>query len=239
MSDYKGKLLVLDDEVELRALLSNYLGSRGYLVRQAENARHLDTLLARESFDVLILDLMMPGEDGLSICKRLRLAGETIPILMLTARRETIDRIVGLEMGADDYLGKPFEPRELLARLDAMLRRQSILGAHHKQHAEACEGFGDYRLDYSGRRLFHGDRELPIHSAEFDLLQVLVANRGRPLSRERLLDLTRGRGANLTERSVDVQILRIRRLLEDDPSGSKYIVTVRGKGYMLADEIKP
>jgi two-component system, OmpR family, phosphate regulon response regulator OmpR len=236
MAEYKGKLLVLDDDVELRALLSNYLGSRGYLVRQAEDAQHLDTLLARESFDILILDLMMPGEDGLSICKRLRLAGEVIPILMLTARGETIDRIIGLEMGADDYLGKPFEPRELLARLDAMLRRQTVLGAHHKRYAELRDGFGEYQLDIAARRLLRNGQELPIHSAEFDLLQVLLANRGRPLSRERLLDLTHGRGADVTERSIDVQILRLRRLLEEDPSSPRHIVTVRGKGYMLANQ---
>jgi two-component system phosphate regulon response regulator OmpR len=235
MNETAGKILVLDDEAELRALLSTYLGSRGYLVRQVMDAQHLDRLLARESFDVLILDVMMPGEDGLSICKRLRLAGETIPILMLTARGETVDRIVGLEMGADDYLPKPFEPRELLARIDALLRRQTLLGAHHKQHAEPQVSFGEYRLDTQNRLLFRQDEPIPLNSIEYDLLQVLAANRGRPLSRERLIGLTRGRDAEVSERSIDVQILRLRRLLEQDPAAPRYILTVRGKGYLLSD----
>lgn len=234
MNDTTGKILVLDDEPELRALLGTYLGARGYLVRQAGDAAHLDRLLARESFDVLILDVMMPGEDGLSICKRLRLGGETIPILMLTARGETVDRIVGLEMGADDYLSKPFEPRELLARIEAMLRRQSILGAHHKQYPEARVQFGDYRLDTQQRLLYKADQPVPLNSAEYSLLQVLVANMGRALSRERLIELTHGRDADVTERSIDVQILRLRRLLEEDPAEPRHILTVRGKGYMLA-----
>lgn len=233
MNDLAKKILVLDDEPELRALLSTYLCSRGYQVRQVENAAHLDRLLARESFDVLILDVMMPGEDGLSICKRLRLAGEIIPILMLTARGETIDRIIGLEMGADDYLAKPFEPRELLARIEAMLRRQTLLGAYPKQHAESGLTFGDYRLDTEHRLLFKADTAIALNDAEYNLLQVLAANMGRPLSRERLLDLTHGRSAEVTERSIDVQILRLRRLLEDDPSAPRYILTVRGKGYLL------
>ena len=233
MSETPGKILVLDDEPELRALLGAYLGSRGYLVRQAEDAAHLDRLLARESFDVLILDVMMPGEDGLSICKRLRLAGETIPILMLTARRETIDRIVGLEMGADDYLGKPFEPRELLARIEAMLRRQRILGAHDKQFPDAVVAFGPYRLDTTKRSLSKAGAPVPLSSAEYELLRVLAANQGRPLSRERLVELSHGRDADVTDRSVDVQILRLRRLLEEDPARPRHIVTVRGKGYVL------
>ncbi len=235
MNDTAKKILVLDDEPELRALLSAYLGSRGYSVRQVENATHLDRLLARESFDVLILDVMMPGEDGLSICKRLRLAGEIMPILMLTARGETVDRIIGLEMGADDYLAKPFEPRELLARIEAMLRRQTLLGAHHKPHAEPLTEFGAYRLDTRQRLLFKADTPIALSDAEYNLLQVLAANMGRPLSRDRLLDLTHGRGSAVTERSIDVLILRLRRLLEQDPAAPRYIITVRGKGYLLTN----
>ncbi len=234
MQEHSGKILILDDEAELRALLSTYLGSRGYLVRQAQDGAHADRLLARESFDVLILDVMMPGEDGLSMCKRLRLAGETIPILMLTARGETIDRIIGLEMGADDYLAKPFEPRELLARIGSMLRRQSILGAQDKRHPQPQLRIGAHQLDLDRRILLKDGQAQALSSAEFELLRVLAANRGRPLSRERLLELTRGKGAEITERSIDVQILRLRRLLEEDPGKPRHILTVRGKGYVLS-----
>lgn len=235
MNETAGKILVLDDDPELRNLLSAYLGSRGYTVRQAVDATHLDRLIARESFDVLVLDVMMPGEDGLSVCKRLRLEGETIPIVMLTARGETVDRIVGLEMGADDYLPKPFEPRELLARIQAMMRRQGLLGAHYRQHSDSVVQFGEYRLDAASRTLFKSDRQIVLGSIEYDLLQVLAANLGRALSRERLIELAYGKGAEINDRSVDVQVLRLRRLLEEDPSHPSYIVTVRGKGYMLTN----
>ncbi len=228
-----GKILILDDEAELRALVSTYLGNRGYLVRQATDDNHLYRLLERESFDLLILDVMMPWEDGLSICKRLRLDNNAIPILMLTARSETFDRILGLEMGSDDYLGKPFEPRELLARIQALLRRQRVLGAHQHSGAEAMVRFGRYRLENTSRQLFGPAGEILLNPGEFNLLQILAANLGRALTRDKLLELIHGRDADITERSVDVQILRLRRLLEDDPANPKYIVTLRGKGYML------
>lgn len=231
----KGKILILDDEPELRALVGTYLGSRGYEVRQATDDNHLYRLLARERFDLLILDVMMPWEDGLSICKRLRLDGETIPILMLTARAETLDRILGLEMGADDYLGKPFEPRELLARIEALLRRQNLLGAHINKVGDDCIEFGKFRLDGSNRRLFGDNGPVSLNSAEFSLLHVLAANLGRTISREKLIELTHGRDADVTERSIDVQILRLRRLLEVDPANPKYILTLRGRGYMLTE----
>lgn len=231
----KGKILILDDEPELRALVSTYLGGRGYQVRQATDDGHLYRLMARERFDLLILDVMMPWEDGLSICKRLRLEGETIPILMLTARAETLDRILGLEMGADDYLSKPFEPRELLARIEALLRRQQFLGAHTNRVGEGSIEFGKFRLDTANRQLVGGSGVLALNSAEFSLLQVLAANLGRALSREKLIELTHGRDADVTERSIDVQILRLRRLLEVDPANPKYILTVRGRGYMLTE----
>lgn len=231
----KGKILILDDEPELRALVGTYLGNRGYQVRQAMDDNHLYRLLARESFDLLILDVMMPWEDGLSICKRLRLDGETIPILMLTARTETLDRILGLEMGADDYLGKPFEPRELLARIEALLRRQHFLGAHINKVSDDCIEFGKFRLDGSNRRLVGDKGPVSLNSAEFSLLHVLAANLGRALSREKLIELTHGRNADVTERSIDVQILRLRRLLEVDPANPKYILTLRGRGYMLTE----
>jgi two-component system phosphate regulon response regulator OmpR len=236
---HKGKILILDDEPELRALVATYLGGRGYQVRQATDDNHLYRLLARESFDLLILDVMMPWEDGLSICKRLRLDGDTIPILMLTARAETLDRILGLEMGADDYLSKPFEPRELLARIEAQLRRQHLLGAHTNKVGEGCIEFGRFRLDGSNRRLVDDKGPVPLNSTEFSLLQVLAANLGRALSREKLIELTHGRDADVTERSIDVQILRLRRLLEVAPANPKYILTIRGRGYMLTEGGEP
>jgi len=234
MDEDKGRILVVDDEAELGALLSRYLGSRGYRVRHSLNTAEADRLLGRERFDLLVLDLMLPGEDGLSFCARLRARGETIPVLMLTARGDAIDRIVGLEMGADDYLPKPFEPRELLARLEAMLRRQRMLGA--QVHARPPENvhFGPFRLDLAARRVRRGDTPVDMSSGEFDLLRALAANAGRPLSRDRLIELVHGVDRELTERAIDVQILRLRRILEDDPAQPRYILTIRGKGYMLA-----
>lgn len=234
MDEDKGRILVVDDEAELGALLCRYLGNRGYRVRHCADAADADRLLARERFDAMVLDLMMPGEDGLAFCARLRAQGATIPVLMLTARGEAIDRIVGLEMGADDYLPKPFEPRELLARVEAMLRRQRMLGA--QIHARPVEDpvFGPFRLDLNLRRVLCDGVALEISSGEFDLLQALAANPGRALSRDRLIELAHGGDARITERAIDVRILRLRRLLEADPAQPRYILTVRGKGYMLA-----
>ncbi|QDF99108.1 two-component system response regulator OmpR [Azoarcus sp. DD4] len=229
-----GKLLVVDDEAELRALLARYLGSRGYTVRQAADAGEMDRLLAREHFDVLILDLMLPGEDGLSACRRLRTAGDAVPILMLTARGDPIDRIIELESGADDYLPKPFEPRELLARIEAMIRRQRLLGAQIRRHADASVTIGRFRLDTGRRRLLDGDAVIALAAGEFDLLAALAANRGRPLGRDRLVQLADGPGATINDRSIDVRILRLRRAIEDDPAQPRLLLTVRGKGYMLA-----
>ncbi|PXF33130.1 hypothetical protein WH50_00585 [Pokkaliibacter plantistimulans] len=239
MEQERGKLLILDDEADLRNLLSRYLGGRGYRVRQVENAEQLDKVLSRESFDLLILDVMMPDEDGLSICRRLRAGGETIPIIMLTARGEAVDRIVGLEMGADDYLPKPFEPRELLARIEAQLRRQHMLGAQLRQQPEEVVVFGPFRFDPVARSLTRDGEPVQIHSSEFELLRALAANAGRPLSRERLIEVSRGRNAEITERSIDVQIMRLRRLLEDNPAEPRYIQTVRALGYVLVTKNAP
>ncbi|WP_230970513.1 response regulator [Nitrogeniibacter aestuarii] len=236
MEEDKARILVVDDEAELGALLSRYLGTRGYQVRHCLSTAEADRLLGRERFDLMVLDLMLPGEDGLSFCARLRARGETIPVLMLTARGDAIDRIVGLEMGADDYLPKPFEPRELLARLEAMLRRQRMLGAQIHTRPPADLRFGPFRLDTVTRRVLRDDAPVDISSGEFELLRALAANAGRALSRDRLIELVHGGGRELTERAIDVQILRLRRVLEDDPAQPRLILTVRGKGYMLAAE---
>ncbi|MBS1196468.1 MAG: two-component system response regulator OmpR [Proteobacteria bacterium] len=234
------KILILDDEAEMRALLQRYLSGQGFVVRAVNDAPQLDKTLARESFDVLVLDLMMPGEDGLSICRRLRAGGETIPIMMLTAKGDPIDRIIGLEMGADDYLPKPFEPRELAARLHAMLRRQSMFAAGSTSAGKELVQFGDFTLDCSARRLLQGTQEIELTSGEFALLRALATNPGRTLGRERLIELAHGRQAareqGITERSIDVQILRLRRVIEKDPSQPRFIQTVWGAGYVFVPD---
>lgn len=231
------RILILDDEPELRALLQRYLGSQGFAVRPVEDAAQLDRLLAREPFDALVLDLMMPGEDGLSICQRLRAAGETLPILMLTARGEAIDRIIGLEMGADDYLPKPFEPRELAARLNALLRRQELARRGVAHAGSGLVRFGPWLLDLERCRLLRDGAQVELTSGEFALLRTLAANPGRTLGRARLLELAYGPGHGNSERSVDVQMLRLRRLIEADPAAPRYLRTVWGAGYVfIGDE---
>ncbi|HEV7914317.1 MAG TPA: two-component system response regulator OmpR [Albitalea sp.] len=230
------RILIVDDEAELRGLLQRYLGEQGLAVRAVADAAAAAKLLARERFDVLVLDVMMPGEDGLSLCSRLRSQGETVPILMLTARGDPVDRIVGLEMGADDYLPKPFSPRELLARLQAMVRRQRVLGAHAGPTGEAPLVFGRYALFATQRRLEKQGKELPLSSAEFALLHALATHPNRPLGRERLIELTRGRDHEATDRSIDVQVMRLRRLIEDDPAAPRHIQTVWGVGYVFVPD---
>lgn len=233
------KILILDDEAEMRALLQRYLGDQGLSVRGIESAQQLDRWMAREAFDLLVLDLMLPGEDGLTLCRRLRARGETIPILMLTARGDPVDRIIGLEMGADDYLPKPFDPRELLARIQAMLRRQAMLGALPAVGQGETVRFGDYTLDLAARRLLRGNEVLSLSSSEYAVLAALAAHAGRPLGRERLLAMVHGRDHDITGRSIDVTVLRLRRLIEVDPSAPRYLQTVWGVGYLFAPDGQP
>jgi two-component system phosphate regulon response regulator OmpR len=237
MTDALARILVADDEPDLRALLQRYLSDQGYAVRTVEGAGPLDALLARERFDVLVLDVMMPGEDGLSICRRLRAQGETIPILMLTARGDPVDRIIGLEMGADDYLPKPFNPRELLARVQAMVRRQRMLGAHTGPLPAAGPGasvrFGSFELFLQERRLTRDGQEVALTSGEFALLQALAQQPRRPLGRDRLMALAYGPEHEATDRSIDVQVMRLRKLIEADPAQPRHIRTVWGVGYVF------
>jgi|SRR5882724_8935356 len=230
------RILITDDEAELRGLLQRYLTEQGLTVRAVADAAAADKLLARERFDVLVLDVMMPGEDGLAFCRRLRARGETVPILMLTARGDPVDRVVGLEMGADDYLAKPFNPRELLARLQAMVRRQHMLGAHIGPAGEAPIVFGRHTLFAAQRRLEKQGQDVPLSSAEFRLLQALALHPNHALGRDRLIELTRGRDHEATDRSIDVQVMRLRRLIEDDPAAPKHIQTVWGVGYVFVPE---
>jgi two-component system phosphate regulon response regulator OmpR len=240
MTATPGRILIADDEADLRALLQRYLGDQGLVVRTVEDARPVERLLARERFDVLVLDVMMPGEDGLALCRRLRAQGETIPILMLTARGDPIDRIVGLEMGADDYLPKPFTPRELLARIQALIRRQRVLGAHAGPAADAgTVRFGAYALHLSQRRLERDGEDVPLSTVEFKLLQALAQHPNRPLGRDRLMVLAHGHDHAATDRSIDVQVMRLRKLIEADPAQPRHIQTVWGQGYVFVPDGRP
>ncbi len=230
------RILIADDEAELRGLLQRYLGERGLAVRAVADAQSAERLLARERFDVLVLDVTMPGEDGLSLCRRLRAQGEVVPILMLTARGDPVDRIVGLEMGADDYLPKPFNPRELLARLQAMVRRQQFLGAHAGPAGAAPVRFGRHQLYPAQRRLLKDGEEVAITTGELGLLCALAANANRPLGRERLIELAKGRDHGTTDRSIDAQVMRLRRTIEDDPAAPRHIRTVWGVGYVFVPD---
>ena len=238
MSDARARVLVADDEADLRALLQRYLGDQGCVVRTVESGAGIDKLLARERFDVLVLDVMMPGEDGLAICRRLRAQGETIPILMLTARGDPLDRIIGIEMGADDYLAKPFTPRELLTRIQALVRRQRMLGAHiGPLDAGGTIAFGAHVLHPGTRRLLRGDAEVPLSSAEFALLRAFAQHPNRPLGRDRLMELAHGRDHEASDRSIDVQVMRLRRLIETDPAAPRHIRTVWGVGYVFVPDL--
>jgi len=202
-------------------------------VRTEASADRLDMLLSREPFDALVLDLMMPGEDGLSICRRLRAASETIPIIMLTARGDPVERVVGLEMGADDYLPKPFNPRELVARLHALLRRRAMHGGGPPALTNIQVTFGDFVLSPSLRLLERDGEPVALTSGEFALLGALAAHPNRPLGRERLIELAFGRNSQTGDRAVDIQILRLRRVIESDPARPRFIQTVYGFGYVF------
>jgi two-component system, OmpR family, response regulator len=230
-------ILVVEDDRETRALIARYLRTNAFQVATAADGREMDRALAASRVDLIILDVMLPGEDGLSLCRRLRQAS-SLPIIMLTARGEDVDRILGLEMGADDYLPKPFNPRELLARIKAVLRRQAVaLTASAFAGAKALL-FSGWRLDPGLRELRNPhDARVALTSAEFDLLQVLCQRPGRVLSRDSLLDLTQGRTAGSFERSIDVLISRVRRKIEADLQNPEIIKTVRSGGYLFTPEV--
>ncbi|ACJ31484.1 MULTISPECIES: two-component system response regulator OmpR [Shewanella] len=236
MGQETSKILVVDDDMRLRALLERYLMEQGYQVRSAANAEQMDRLLERENFHLLVLDLMLPGEDGLSICRRLRQVGNPIPIVMLTAKGDEVDRIIGLELGADDYLPKPFNPRELLARIKAVMRRQTpeVPGAPTQQEEEIT--FGEFSLNLATREMHHGEEAIALTSGEFAVLKVLVSHPREPLSRDKLMNLARGRDYSALERSIDVQVSRLRRLIEVDAANPRYIQTVWGLGYVFVPD---
>ena len=238
MKQVNPKILVIDDDARLRDLLVRYLSDQGFQVQALADARDLDKKLQRDPPHLLVLDLMLPGEDGLAICRRLRGSGEMVPVIMLTAKGEDIDRIVGLEMGADDYLPKPFNPRELVARIHAVLRRQTERLAPGAPAADGKISFGPYRLDLATRTLMRGDANVALTTGEFGLLKVLAMHPRQPLAREKLMLLARGRDHDVFDRAIDVQVSRLRKLIEPDPSAPRYIQTVWGFGYVFVpDEV--
>ena len=231
------KILVLDDDARIRDLLRRYLTQEGFEVVLAEDGKALTRILLRDAVDLIVLDLMMPGEDGLSVCRRLRAANDKTPIIMLTAKGEDVDRIVGLEVGADDYLAKPFNPRELLARIHAVLRRRpaaEVPGAPSSE--QEVVRFGPFTFDLSLRSLQKDGQELPLTTGEFAMLKTLVRHPRQPLSRERLAQLARGREFEPFDRSLDVQISRLRKLIEADLTSPRYIQTVWGVGYVFVPD---
>jgi two-component system OmpR family response regulator len=229
-------ILLVEDDREIRTLVYRFLRDNDLRVTAASDGRDLDRLLKDNRIDLIVLDVMLPGEDGLEICRRLR-ASSDLPVIMLTARGEDVDRIVGLEIGADDYMTKPFNPRELLARIRAVLRRggaSTVDGAR----TGAVLVFNGWRLDPNVRQLHDPDGvRIALTGAELDLLLVLCERTRRVLSREQLIDLTQGRGAAPFERSIDVLISRLRQKMERDPREPTLIQTIRGGGYMFAPEV--
>ena len=236
MNDRQHRLLVVDDDSRLRDLLVRYLGEQGLEVKAVGDAAQMDKLRTREHFDLIVLDLMLPGEDGLSICRRLRGTGDTTPIVMLTAKGEEVERIVGLEMGADDYLPKPFNPRELLARVHAVLRRQTSTPPGAPEADEPAIRFGNVEVDFAARALRRGDEMLALTTGEFAVLKVLLQHPREPLSRDKLMALARGREQGPFDRAIDVQISRLRKLIEKDPAQPRYLQTVWGFGYVFVPD---
>jgi DNA-binding response OmpR family regulator len=223
-------LLVVDDDREIRDLLSLYFRDQGFDVDTVKDGPDMDAWLAENTTDLVILDLMLPGEDGLSLARRLR-ADHKLPIVMISARGEEVDRIVGLEVGADDYVPKPFNPRELLARVRAVLRRSSPETA--APHVDVAFEFGPYRLDTEQRVLFKGVDEVELSRAEFDLLHVFAEHPNRVLSRDSIMDLLSGRERDPFDRSIDVRVTRLRHKIEEDPARPHFIRTVWGVGYQF------
>ena len=228
MGPMSGRILIIDDDERLAAMVAGYLEGAGFRVAAAPTAAEGQQRLKREQFDALVLDLMLPDADGLEVCRRIRQTSD-VPILMLTARGDAMDRVVGLEIGADDYLPKPFEPRELLARLRAILRR--------KQAApQDVARFGRLEIDRGARRVTVDGEERALTAYQFALLDALAGHAGRVMSRDALMDLTKGETLEAFDRSVDVHISRIRAAIEDDPKKPRRIITVRGAGYVFAKE---
>lgn len=231
-------ILVVDDNLDIRELVQRFLTDHGYRVSTAANGTAMKKVMAGAAIDLVVLDIMMPGEDGLTLCRNLRVKSD-IPVIMLTAMVEDTDRIIGLEMGADDYLTKPFNPRELLARIKAVLRRTSLQQRETPVEQSECLSFLGWTLHPSSHELTDPENTLvPLSTAELALLTAFVTRPGRVLSRDQLLDLARGRDAKAFDRAIDTLVSRLRRKLGDEPRSPQIIKTVRGGGYMFAPKVE-
>ena len=233
----KPHILIVDDDSEIRDLLSRFLSKHDFRITTAKDGREMRQAMTDWSFDLLVLDLMMPGDDGLSLCRQVR-NESAMPIIMLTAMGEEVDRIIGLEVGADDYMAKPFNPRELAARIKAVLRRTSASSAPDPNDGLDKIGFAGFVLDPATRMLQRGDESITLTAGEYDLLIAFVDHPRRVLNRDQLLDMARGRAAIPFDRSIDVQVGRLRRKIEPDPKNPVLIKTVRGGGYMFTPEVE-
>jgi len=233
MSQADAHLLIVDDDERIRGLLQKFLIRHGFLVTAARDAAHADRILSGLDFDLVVLDVMMPGEDGISFCRRLR-DSRDLPILLLTAKGETEDRIAGLEAGADDYLAKPFEPKELLLRINSILRRAPP--AEPTDILPKVLNLGALRYDVEKGSLWDGDQPVRLTATESQLMRIFATCPGEPVSRAKLVEDLGRDGGQAQERAIDVQITRLRRKLETDPKQPRYLQTVRGSGYMLAPD---
>jgi two-component system phosphate regulon response regulator OmpR len=232
MDELLAKILVVDDDPALRQLLADYLNRHGYDTLLAPDASDLPARIQRYSPDLIVLDRMLPDGDGAQACRQLRQQGEDIPVILLTARDETVDRVIGLEAGADDYLGKPFDPRELLARVEAVLRRKKGASALNKDKPVS---FGPFVFDPATRQLYKDRVLIKLTGGDTNLLEALVSNPGKALSRERLLALARDdESGERNDRAIDIAVLRLRRSIEDDPRQPRWIQTVWGVGYRFS-----
>ncbi len=230
------RILIVDDDARLCELLLRYLGEQGFTVKAVGDGLAMDRALLLNRYHLLILDLMLPGEDGLAILRRLRAAGENVPVILLTAKGDEVDRIVGLEMGADDYLPKPFNPRELVARINAVLRRKGGQPIGAPANEEKSIVFGDCELNLATRVLSKAGVAASLTTGEFALLNVLVTHPRQPLSRDKLMELARGRDHDPFDRAIDVQVSRLRKLIEPEPAKPRFIQTVWGHGYVFVPD---
>lgn len=232
--DTPNKILIVDDDREIRTLLADYLDSNGYSTVTAADGHAMATALEANKIDLIVLDLNLPGDDGLTLCRNLR-AKSAMPVIMLTARSEALDRIIGLEMGADDYLSKPFEPRELLARIRSVLRRAHSPAHNGTNDAVQRLKFGDWTLDMTARHLLSPQGlVIALSGAEFRMLEIFLEHPNRVLNRDQLLNIMHGRDADPFDRSIDIQISRLRQKLGEDARSPQVIKTVRNGGYVLS-----
>jgi two-component system phosphate regulon response regulator OmpR len=228
------KIAIIDDDKKIRDLIKQYLNDQGFECFAGEQGKDLDQIIQKKDIDLIILDLMLPNESGLDICKRVRVNKVNIPIIMLTAKGDEVDRIIGLEMGADDYLPKPFNPRELLARINSIFRRHEMETNENLINRSAnIIKFDDFEFNSQERTLKKGQQSIDLTSGEFSLLKVFIENANQPLSRDQIMQLAKGKELDVFDRSIDVQISRIRKLIEANPNKPKYLKTKWGYGYVF------